>query len=190
MRIVTCLIIAVLAVSCTSSHNWTGWRGAKRNATVDGFIAPRTWPETLTKVWETEVGIGDGSVLLVDGHLYIHVKQDSVEVACCLDANTSDEIWRSVLNIAPKMSGGPARNPGTRSTPAFHDGKIYMLGAGGILSCVDAESGKIIWQEKTYSEVPPFFSAASPLLIDDKCIVHIGFMIWFKEYNFTVRRQG
>jgi outer membrane protein assembly factor BamB len=53
------------------------------------------------------------------------------------------------------------------------NGKIYAAGVSGVLSCLDAESGKLLWRT-TSREAPPYGGPASPLIADDLCIVHVG----------------
>ena len=92
----------------------------------------------------------------------------------CLDAETGNEIWRTVNNVAPEVTGGARPHPGPRSTPYVADGKIFTLGAGGVLSCLNASTGELIWKNEDYKEVPVFFAAMSPLVDDNKCFVHLG----------------
>jgi outer membrane protein assembly factor BamB len=53
------------------------------------------------------------------------------------------------------------------------DGRVCTFGVGGVLSCLDADKGTVVWRKDT-KEWPGFFTATSPLLVDGKCIVHIG----------------
>ena len=55
------------------------------------------------------------------------------------------------------------------------DGKVVTLGVAGIVSCLDAASGKILWQNKEYSgKVPRFFTAMSPLIVDGMVVLQLG----------------
>jgi outer membrane protein assembly factor BamB len=42
-----------------------------------------------------------------------------------------------------------------------------------VVSCLDADSGKIVWRKDTKA-FPIFFTRSSPLIVDGKCIVYIG----------------
>ena len=42
------------------------------------------------------------------------------------------------------LVGSPVLGP-PRCTTTIADGKVYALGAEGDLSCLDAETGKLIW---------------------------------------------
>jgi outer membrane protein assembly factor BamB len=46
----------------------------------------------------------------------------------------------------------PVAGPGPRATPTFEGGKIYTLGALGTLDCLDAATGKLLWQKNVMAE--------------------------------------
>jgi outer membrane protein assembly factor BamB len=72
---------------------------------------------------------------------------------------------------------GPSasQHPGPRGTPAVSNGKIVTFGASGILSCLDASTGKLVWRkENPTNAFPAFFTGTSPLIVDGMCIIHLG----------------
>ena len=152
-----------------------GWRGSLRDGVVKDFNAPAVWPGNLSLDWQTGVGLGDASPVATNGRIYLHTKKDGNEVAMCLDALTGKVIWEEVNNPAPEVTGGAASHPGPRSTPAVALGRVFNAGAGGYITCRDAETGELIWESGAFtSEVPQFFVSCSPLIIDGKCIFHLN----------------
>jgi outer membrane protein assembly factor BamB len=166
--------IALLIFSGVQSQDWPGWRGENRDGKVTGFKSPNVWPSQLTQVWQQKVGLGDASVAFVGGKLFMNVKLDENETALCLDAATGKTLWSTILNPAPEVTGGARSHPGPRSTPTVKNGKVYLIGAGGRLNCVDANTGKLIWNNESFTEVPVFFAAMSPLVVDGKCVAHLN----------------
>ena len=167
----------VLVLSCSTSisaQDWPQWRGPDRDGRVGGFDAPDNWPSELSKQWQETVGTGDASPVLVGDRLYLFTRQDDKEVILCLNASNGTEVWRDDYT-APEVTGPAARHPGPRSTPAVADGKIVTLGVSGILSCLDAGSGELLWRKDPFpGVVPMFFTSLSPLIADDMCIAHLG----------------
>jgi outer membrane protein assembly factor BamB len=100
--------------------------------------------------------------------------QDGKEVMRCLNAETGVEVWKD--EYAARAASGPASGfPGTRSSPAIADGCVVTLGVDGMVSCWNAESGKLNWQNKdNVGKVPRFSTSSSPLIADGKCIVQFG----------------
>jgi outer membrane protein assembly factor BamB len=52
-------------------------------------------------------------------------------------------------------------------------GRIFTLGVSGILSCLDARTGKLLWRKDSRG-YPTYGACASPLVLDGLCIVHVG----------------
>ena len=155
-----------------SANDWPQWRGPNRDNKITGFTPPKVWPKTLKQQWKVTVGIGTASPALVGDMLYLFARQGGDEVTLCLDAKTGQEVWKD--KYAAKAVGGAAgSHPGPRSTPTVADGKVVTLGVGGVLSCLDAASGKIVWRKETKSW-PRFYTSSSPIIVDGNCIAHIG----------------
>ena len=168
------LIILTISFSNLYSQDWPQFRGVGRDAKVTGFKAPKTWPAELKQVWKINVGFGDATPALSGKKIYLAVRQNADEVILCLDAATGKELWRSAYP-APAVTGPASSHPGQRSTPAVSDGKIVTFGVSGILTCLDAATGKVLWKkENPENAVPQFFTGMSPLIADGLCIVHLG----------------
>ena len=64
--------------------------------------------------------------------------------------------------------------PGPRATPLFVGGKLFTLGVSGIVSALDAESGRLLWQIPSPSEQPFYGTASSPAADANLLFVHTG----------------
>jgi outer membrane protein assembly factor BamB len=154
--------------------DWSQWRGPNRDGVVHGVKVPTKWPKALKEEWKVTVGEGNSSPVVAGGKVYIFTREKDDEVARCLDVVTGKEIWRSQPCPAP-YTPGPAA-PGdkkTRSTPAVAGTRLFTLGVSGILSCLDARTGKLLWR-KDPRQYPVYGASASPLVVDGLCIVHVG----------------
>ena len=55
------------------------------------------------------------------------------------------------------------------------DGKVVTLGVRGVLSCLDAATGKPLWRKDDFQgAAPQFFTASSPIVVDGLCIAQLG----------------
>ena len=55
------------------------------------------------------------------------------------------------------------------------NGKVVTLGVGGVLSCVDVVTGKLVWRKDPFPKVVPmFFTAMSPIIVDGMAIAQLG----------------
>jgi outer membrane protein assembly factor BamB len=67
-----------------------------------------------------------------------------------------------------------AHGSGPKSTPLYYKGNLYTLGISGIVSALDASSGKLLWQKSAPAEQPFFGTASSPVGDEDLVIFHPG----------------
>ncbi len=169
---VCCAIL--ISTGCVFAQNWSQWRGPNRDGKVTGFTAPPQWPKELTQKWKVTVGAGDATPALVGDKIYVFTRQGNDEVTLCLNASNGKEIWRDQY-AAQTVTGAAGRHPGPRSSPDVADGKVVTLGVGGVLSCLDAASGKLVWRKDPFPKiVPRFFTAMSPIIVDGMVIAHLG----------------
>jgi outer membrane protein assembly factor BamB len=169
-------VAGLLAISASSAlaQDWPQWRGANRDAKASGFTAPKTWPKELTQKWKVTVGLGDATPALVGNKLYVFVRQDTDEVIRCLDAANGKEVWSEKYD-AQQVSGPASQHSGPRSSPTVAEGKVVTLGVGGVLSCVDAAKGKLVWRKDDFSGAwPKFYTASSPIITGGLCIAQLG----------------
>ena len=174
-RWVLAVIVMAASAACAPAQDWPQWRGANRDAKASGFTAPKEWPKELTQKWSTPVGAGDSSPALVGNRLYLFSRDGDDEVARCLDAATGKEIWKEAYQV-PAISGPAAgQHSGPRSSPTVAEGKVVTLGVSGILSCLDAATGKKLWRMDDFAgSWPRFYTASSPIVAGDLCIAQLG----------------
>jgi len=170
--VLCCLIL--IGASCVFAQDWPQWRGPNRDGKVTGFKAPEQWPKELKLRWKTTVGLGDATPALVGDKLYTFTRQGDDEVITCLEVASGEELWMDKYT-AQAVTGAAARHPGPRSSPAVANGKVVTLGVGGVLSCLDAATGKVVWRKDPFPKiVPRFFTSMSPIIVDGMAIGHLG----------------
>lgn len=176
-RVVIVLALTVFLIagaSQTMAQDWPQWRGPNRDGKVSVLAAPQEWPAELTQKWKVTVGSGDSTPALVGDRLYVYARQGDEQVMMCLNAANGDQLWKD-SHPAPQVTGGARQHPGPRSSPAVADGKVVVLGVGGVVSCYDAAGGKLLWRKDPFPKVvPQFFTGMSPIIIDRIAVVHVG----------------
>ena len=155
-----------------AGDDWPQFRGPHSNNHVTGFTVPATWPKELKKQWSVTVGEGLASPALVGDKVYTFTRVGGDEVITCLDAATGKEVWKDKYETAA-VTGPDSGFPGPRSSPSVGDGKICTYGVNGIVSCLDAASGKVAWRKDTKAR-PQFHTSQSPVIADGKCILDVG----------------
>lgn len=168
--------IANSEISATSagSEDWPQWRGPNRDAVSLETSIVTSWPSNgPDELWRIPIGDGFSGISVADGRLYTLYGHAEGETALCVDAATGKEIWR---HDHPGRFE-EHRGDGPRSTPTIAAGKVYILGATGVLLCLDAQTGHVIWKRHLAAEyggtVGDFGFSCSPLIEGDLVLVDI-----------------
>jgi outer membrane protein assembly factor BamB len=172
-RFWTVALTLVATAGLTLAADWPEWRGLNRASRAPDFKVPDQWPEQLSQKWKVTVGDGDATPSLVGDRLYVFTLVDGQEVLRCLNAETGKEIWQDKYE-AQGATGPASGHAGPRSSPTVAEGKVVTLGVRGMLSCLDAETGKVLWRKDEYKAWPQFFVSSSPIVIDGLCIAQLG----------------
>ena len=162
-----------------SAQEWTGWRGPGRDGVALAGQALRAWPEAFARAWRVETGEGYSSPVVAGRRVFLHSREGDDEVVTAFDLSSGARVWqrdypaRYVQNTIV-----PGDLPGPFATPVVDSGRVFTLGAAGILSSWDAASGALLWRND-YSEsvqVTGLFcgTSASPLVDGGALIVQVG----------------
>src|SRR5215813_6642901 len=163
-----------LAASSASAQDWPQWRGPGRDGKSGGFTPPKTWPKELTRSWKVTVGDGVATPALVGDKLYVFARTEGSETTSCLDAASGKELWKDKYDSLG-ASGSSSGFSGPRASPTVADGKVVTLGIRGVLSCLNAADGKVIWRKDDFKNATPkFYTSSSPLLANGLCIAELG----------------
>lgn len=160
-------------IDTTAVDSWTDFRGPQRDSTVPGITFATDWQQSPPQMlWHVAVGPGWSSMVVVGNHLFTQEQRGDIEVVSCYDANTGEQLWlhEDTGRFEENLGG-----VGPRATPTFADGRIYARSARGLLNCLDAATGDVIWSrsltEDLSATVPTRGFSDSPLVVDDRVIV-------------------
>ena len=168
-------ILVVMTAPPARAQDWTQWRGPHRDGAVMSFDEPTAWPDSLTRQWQVEVGLGYATPLLIGDRLFVFVRQGSDEVLMALDATSGDQIWQTSYAAPFEMNGATApHREGPKSTPTYAAGRLFTLGMSGIVTAFDTETGRQLWQRPGDPVQPLFHTAMSPVVDGDLMVLHIG----------------
>jgi outer membrane protein assembly factor BamB len=184
---------AFLAAACAGlaltasapAADWPQWRGPDRTgiSTEKGLL--RQWPKEGPKLLFKASGLGGGyaTVSVVGQRLYTMGskgdestgrggKSGAPESVICLDAKDGSEVWSTVIG---KAAGG---YPAPRCTPTVEAGHVYALSSDGVLACLTASRGEVVWKKSLRSDLGGssggWAYAESPLIDGDRVVVTPG----------------
>ena len=177
--ILTLALALVATASAAGAQNWPGWRGPERDGIAPAAQAPANWPDALARAWRVEVGDGYSSPVVSAGRVFVHSSRDDREIVTAIDLASGARLWRqSYADRFVQNTIVPGALQGPFATPAVDGGRVFTLGAAGILSSWDAATGALLWRND-YSasvQVTGLFcgTAASPLVDGGRLLVQVG----------------
>jgi outer membrane protein assembly factor BamB len=130
---------------------WPQFLGPERNGIGPDEGLNLAWQKTPPKVlWKVPLGDGFSSLAIVGNRVFTMCKRDQRDIVVCLDTANGQEIWKR--DVAPSYIDKQKQGAGPRSTPTYHDGKLYCLMAMGELVCVAAADGKRLWTADQFKD--------------------------------------
>jgi quinohemoprotein ethanol dehydrogenase len=127
----------------------------------------------LAPAWVFETGTYRGmeaTPLVIDGVMYA---TGIWSIVYALDAATGEELWTYDPEV-PRAKGRDACCDVVNRGLAAWKGRLYLGTLDGRLVCLDAASGKPLWETQTVDPDQPYTITGAPRVVDDKVIIGNG----------------
>jgi outer membrane protein assembly factor BamB len=159
-----------------ASLDWPGFRGRHRDGAARGVRITTDWSSTPPKqLWRRPIGPGWSSFAVHGDVFFTQEQRGEEEIVAAYRVSTGAPVWKHRDHARFWESNGGA---GPRGTPTLDRGRVYALGATGILNVLDEATGRVIWSRNAGTDsdtrVPDWGVSASPLLFDDLVIVAVA----------------
>lgn len=156
---------------------WTSFLGPTHNGISRETRIAKKFPASGPPlVWEMAKGTGYASPAVTADTLVFLYRRGNQEVVDCLNPETGERYWQHTYSTSFEDRYG--YNNGPRSSPVIDGQRVYVVGAEGVLHCLNVANGQVLWRRQLRDEfkVPQdFFGVAStPLIEGDLLIVNVG----------------
>lgn len=176
-------------VVTTTADDFPQFLGPERSCWIPGPEFGRDWSKQTPKlVWKQSIGAGWSAFSAVNGYAVTMEQRGAEEWVTCYEIATGKPVWGHAIEARHE---NPLGGVGPRATPTIHQGRVYALGATGVLRCLDGATGKLLWSDDlrkrygvdrsaTFTGTPldellvQWGRSGSPLIVDNLVIVPGG----------------
>lgn len=147
--------------------------GPSRDGFIHGANLSRDWSATPPRqLWRQAIGLGWSAFSVQGGRAFTQEQRGPDELVTCYELASGRLLWSHANHVRfVEWQGGD----GPRATPTIDGGRVYAIGATGILDCLDVTTGKLIWSRDVLKENKAsnitWGVSGSPLIVDDRVIV-------------------
>jgi outer membrane protein assembly factor BamB len=168
-----------LPAAAAGANDWPQWQGPDRTAVSREKGLLQEWPKDGPPLaWKaTGLGGGDSAPAVAGAGLFGMSSRGGDEIVWCRSEKDGKEVWATRLGPAVQQRM-PQSKEGPGCTPTVDGERLYALGMGGELACLQVKDGKVLWQVSLTKDfggrVPQWSYRESPLVDGDKLICTPG----------------
>jgi outer membrane protein assembly factor BamB len=151
----------ILRVPRTERYNWAApfvaTHAGRRQIVINGEVTRGYDYDTGEVIWEA-AGLGENSVpqMVQHGDLVYAMSGHTIKMLMAIRLGR-----RGALTGTDGIAWSTARGVSYTPSPLLHDGKLYVVSDAGLVSCLDAATGKPFWGPARLPK--PYNFKASPV---------------------------
>lgn len=160
-------------LSQTTASDFAQYMGPDRLGILStASLAPDWTTQCPRLLWRQSVGAGWGAFAVVGDYALTQEQRGPQECVVCYRITDGAIAW---LHADPVRFDSSLGGPGPRATPTIVGGRVYSIGATGVLNCLDGATGKAFWSvnilEGNQGQMISHGVCGSPLVIENLVIV-------------------
>lgn len=169
------LALVFLLRGTLCAADWPQFRGLNSDGISTEKGINKAWNQRPpVMLWKTPMGDdGFAGASVVKGRVYIIDHMPNEDVVRAIDTANGKDVWTYKYADTEKANYGFSR-----ATPTVNTGRVYVQGRLGLVTCLDAKNGKMLWQRNIMTElkgdIPNWLYAMSPVIDGNKVILCPG----------------
>lgn len=182
---------AVSVLGGNGRADWPQFRGSTGQGISDADALPLSWSEESNVAWKTAVhGKGWSSPVVAGGKIWLTTATEDGRLlsGICVDAESGAVLLDRILFRVDQPQFAHKFNSYASPTPATDGERVYLsFGAEGT-ACLDAETGKLLWQRRDIRCNHFRGAGSSPILHNNLLIMNFDgsdrqFVIALEKYS-------
>lgn len=145
------------------------------------------------ELWRRPVGAGWSSFAVYGRYAITQEQRGEEELVVCYDTQSGEPAWShaDLVRFDPQgifdlqAAAGQMGRQGPRATPTIVEDRVFTQGGKGLVNCLDARTGQLVWQVDTseaYGATTPVWGkSGSPLFVPaaeeeetDLIVINVG----------------
>ncbi|MBT3201359.1 MAG: PQQ-binding-like beta-propeller repeat protein [Phycisphaerales bacterium] len=198
-----CGVALIAALTCLGAEKpnaavksgWPQWHGVNRDGKSLDTNLLKSWPKGgPTLLWKVaNMGQGYSTVSIGGGLIYTTGRKEASNPGNppsekgIVDKRPGERLFMMAIDMKGEVKwdkditaafNGHHVYTGSRATPTYENGKLYLISGLGVLGCYDAKTGAAKWQRDIQKEFKPlkmrWAFSESILIVGDLLIVTPG----------------
>lgn len=134
----------------TPATSFPQFLGPNRSGVLHGVSLVRDWAASPPRqLWRRSVGVGWSAFAVSAGRAITQEQRGEQELTVAYDLATGVPCWAQTNRVRFSETLG---GDGPRATPTIQDGRVYVMGATGILDCLEEANGQLLWSRDVLRE--------------------------------------
>jgi outer membrane protein assembly factor BamB len=164
----------------TTTHDYPRFLGNGYWAEVPGVTLETDWETNPPReLWRKKIGAGWSAFAVVGNYAVTQEQRGDQELVTCYEVKTGEVAWTHADSVRwDPLGAGSMGYAGPRATPTVYEGRVFAMGATGILNCIEAATGKLLWSHDTLAKHNAinvtWGKSGSPLIVGERVVVSVG----------------
>ena len=172
----------VVDVTQTTENDFPMFLGPNGNSAIESLSLDPDWEShPPTAEWKRDIGAGWSGFSAVNGFAFTMEQRGENELVTCYRIDDGEPCWSHAVAARHETVFGYL---GPRATPTVNNGRVYAMGATGVLRCLDGATGDPVWMRNLFEDYDfsqedaedavAWGRSASPLVRDGVVYIPVG----------------